>query len=165
MVHGFAQQLKAARLNAGLSQRELAVGICSTSLLSRLEAGTRQPSLETVRDLAARLGVKPSQLTGELVDDSLRPRVGDRFEHIERLIHGQEYARALVLSSQVIEHPADPQRRARALHLRARAQAGLGLLAFAAADLERAFKLAQYHQHIHLAARIAIDLARLHRLM
>ena len=163
MAQGFARRLKVARQEAGLSQRELATGICSTSLLSRLEAGTRQPSVDTVRDLASRLGVTPSDLTGEADQVTLRPRTGDRFEHIERLIHARDFPRAVDLASQILRRPADSHRRARALHLRARAYLGMGLLAIASADLQSAARLAHHHQHTTLAVQIWLELARIRR--
>lgn len=163
MTQDFAQRLKAARRNAGLSQQELAAGLCSTSLLSRLEAGSRQPSADTVRDLATRLGVRPSDLTGDVESDALRPRLGDRFEHIDRLIASRDFAAAVTATTRILRAPADPHRRVRALHLRARAYVGLGLMAIATADLQMAGRLAHHHQHTSLAVQIALELARLRR--
>lgn len=43
------------RVRAGLPQRELAFPGCSYAYLSRIEAGTRVPSLTVIRELARRL--------------------------------------------------------------------------------------------------------------
>jgi transcriptional regulator with XRE-family HTH domain len=51
------QRLKRLRLEQGLSQRELAAPGVSYAYISRIEAGTRQPSVKALRRLAAKLGV------------------------------------------------------------------------------------------------------------
>jgi transcriptional regulator with XRE-family HTH domain len=49
--------LKALRLKAGLSQRELAQGLVTKSMISQIESGRVQPSRELLGRLAERLGV------------------------------------------------------------------------------------------------------------
>ena len=51
------QRLKRLRLDRGLSQRELAAPGVSYAYISRIEAGTRQPSVKALRRLAAKLEV------------------------------------------------------------------------------------------------------------
>src|SRR5712692_6035185 len=51
------QRLKRLRLEQGLSQRELAAPGVSYAYISRIEAGTRQPSVKALRRLASKLGV------------------------------------------------------------------------------------------------------------
>ena len=48
--------LRQARLEAGLSQRELCGEIITRNMLSQIENGAAKPSMDTLRDLAARLG-------------------------------------------------------------------------------------------------------------
>ena len=48
--------LKQARLDAGLSQRQLCGDQITRNMLSQIENGTARPSMETLRYLAARLG-------------------------------------------------------------------------------------------------------------
>jgi transcriptional regulator with XRE-family HTH domain len=83
------QRLKRLRLEQGLSQRELAAPGVSYAYISRIEAGTRQPSVKALRRLAAKLGVTAdfletgSQLGAEeqrelrLADLELSVRLGD----------------------------------------------------------------------------------------
>lgn len=83
------QRLKRLRLERGLSQRELAAPGVSYAYISRIEAGTRQPSVKALRRLAAKLGVSAdyletgSQLAPEeqrelrLADLELAVRLGD----------------------------------------------------------------------------------------
>src|SRR3954470_24016221 len=63
------QRLKRLRLERGLSQRELAAPGVSYAYISRIEAGTRQPSVKALRRLAAKLEVTADYLeTGSDLD-------------------------------------------------------------------------------------------------
>src|SRR3954464_2754073 len=63
------QRLKRLRLERGLSQRELAAPGVSYAYISRIEAGTRQPSVKALRRLAAKLEVTADFLeTGSDLD-------------------------------------------------------------------------------------------------
>lgn len=50
------QKLKQARLDAGLSQRQLCGNTITRNMLSQIENGSAKPSMETLKELAARLG-------------------------------------------------------------------------------------------------------------
>lgn len=50
------QLLKQARLEAGLSQRQLCADEITRNMLSQIENGTARPSMDTLRYLASRLG-------------------------------------------------------------------------------------------------------------
>ena len=81
------RRLKAARLAAGLSQRQLSFPGCSAAYISRLEAGDRVPSLQLLRKLALKLDADEEYLaTGierieqtppELVEAEVAHRLGD----------------------------------------------------------------------------------------
>jgi transcriptional regulator with XRE-family HTH domain len=83
------ERLKRLRLEQGFSQRELAAPGVSYAYISRIEAGTRQPSVKALRRLAAKLGVTADYLeTGSqfrpeeqrelrLADLELALRLGD----------------------------------------------------------------------------------------
>ena len=59
------QRILAARLAAGLSQRELAGEEITRNMLSSLEHDTANPSVATLRYLAGRLGRPVSYFLGE----------------------------------------------------------------------------------------------------
>src|SRR5581483_1384931 len=60
------RRIRAAREQVGLSQRDLSFPGCSPAYLSRIEAGTRTPSLQLLRELGRRLGRSADFLaTGE----------------------------------------------------------------------------------------------------
>jgi len=56
------QRLRRLRLERGLSQRELSAPGVSYAYISRIEAGTRQPSVKALRKLAPKLGVSTEYL-------------------------------------------------------------------------------------------------------
>src|SRR3979490_1458695 len=63
------ERLKRLRLERGLSKRDLAAPGVSSAYISRIEAGTRQPSVKALRRLAAKLGVSADYLeTGSDLD-------------------------------------------------------------------------------------------------
>src|ERR1700733_2654118 len=70
------QRLKRLRLERALSQRELAAPGVSYAYISRIEAGTRQPSVKALRRLAANLGVSADYLeTGSQIDPAAAPEI------------------------------------------------------------------------------------------
>jgi len=74
------ERLKRLRLARGLSQRELAAPGVSYAYISRIEAGTRQPSVKALRKLAAKLEISPDYLeTGSELDmgEELELRLAD----------------------------------------------------------------------------------------
>jgi tetratricopeptide (TPR) repeat protein len=83
------ERLKRLRLERGFSQRELAAPGVSYAYISRIEAGTRQPSVKALRRLAAKLNISADYLeTGSdldasearelrLTDHELAVRLGD----------------------------------------------------------------------------------------
>src|SRR5882672_12966989 len=108
------ERLKRLRLEQGFSQRELAAPGVSYAYISRIEAGTRQPSVKALRRLAAKLGVTAeyletgSQLGPEeerellLSDLELAVRLGDSRDVeaplqalIEEALEAGDYAVAL----------------------------------------------------------------------
>lgn len=119
------RRLKAAREDAGLSQRQLSFQGCSPAYISRIESGDRIPSLQLLRELGNRLGVSEDYLaTGtdvgpkgpaaSLVEAEVALRL-DELELAERLY------------KEVLERSPNRQGRAGAL-------AGLGQLAYRRGD-------------------------------
>lgn len=58
----FGDKVRQARLAAGISQQELASAALTMSLISQLESGKANPTLETVFALARKLDVSVSEL-------------------------------------------------------------------------------------------------------
>jgi tetratricopeptide (TPR) repeat protein len=119
------RRLKAAREDAGLSQRQLAFPGCSPAYISRIESGDRIPSLQLLRVLGERLDVSEDYLAtgaqhvpggpaGALLEAEVALRL-DELDDAERM-----YTEAL-------EKSTGKQARAAAL-------AGLGQLAYRQGD-------------------------------
>src|SRR5215831_21185607 len=85
---GLARRLREARERAGLSQRALALGICTPAYVSRLEKGERIPSLQLLRRLAQRLGADAEELAsgvrGGRIDPLLDAELAMRLRSEER---------------------------------------------------------------------------------
>ena len=52
----FGEKLKQARLEAGLSQRQLCGDVITRNMLSQIESGKARPSMATLQYLAGKLG-------------------------------------------------------------------------------------------------------------
>src|SRR5882672_4077573 len=91
-------RLRRLRLERGLSQRELSSPGVSYAYISRIEAGTRQPSVKALRMLARKLNVSVEYLeTGrEVGDDGQRElRLADAELRLRLNGDGADAARAL----------------------------------------------------------------------
>lgn len=68
------EKLRLARQEAGLSQRQLCGDVITRNMLSQIEHGTARPSMDTLRQLAARLGRPVSYFLEE--DGAVSPNQG-----------------------------------------------------------------------------------------
>ena len=85
------EKLRQARLEAGLSQRELCGEDITRNMLSRIEHGAARPSMKTLCTLSARLG-KPVSFF--LEEDSVSSPNRDVMADARRLFDGRDYAGA-----------------------------------------------------------------------
>ena len=125
------ERLKAAREQAGLSQRQLSFPGCSPAYISRIESGDRIPSLQLLRELGNRLNVSEDYLatgatpsparTGELAQADVALRL-------------DELDVAADLYSRLLEGGAVDAERADA-------SAGLGQVAFRRGQPQEAIRL------------------------
>jgi tetratricopeptide (TPR) repeat protein len=130
------QRLKRLRLERALSQRELAAPGVSYAYISRIEAGTRQPSVKALRRLAANLGVTADYLeTGSALDpeDDRELRLSD-LELAMRLGGSDEIEPQL---EALVEESLEASDRGSAL----RARVALATLACDRADWKMAVRL------------------------
>lgn len=142
-MESVGERLRRLRLEQGLSQRAIAAPGVSYAYISRIEAGTRQPSMKALRKLAARLGVSAeylengSELTGadrrelEITEAELGLRFGDG---------GRAEARLTQLAAEA-QAAGDATAGARARLALALAADARGEHAAAVAAFERAFAL------------------------
>ncbi|MHB8642891.1 MAG: helix-turn-helix domain-containing protein [Gaiellaceae bacterium] len=123
-----AERLRDARLEAGLSQRALARGICTPAYVSRLEKGERIPSLQLLRQLAERIGADADELACGVARQTRHPLLD-----AELALRLGETAEAELAFRDALDS-GNPS-------LRARALAGLGQLAFDRGDHREAIAL------------------------
>ena len=120
-------RIRTARLAAGLKQRELTFEGCTPAYLSRVEAGQRIPSLQILAKLAERLAT-----TAEFLATGKHPEADPLFEAELAARTGDiELARSLYLQAARGDAPV----------MTARAEAGLGRLAFDEGDRDAAIEL------------------------
>ena len=74
------QRIKKARLEAGLSQRQLCGQVCTRNMLSLIESGRAKPSMETLRYFAHRLGRPLSWFLGEEMTASPNQQIMEKAE-------------------------------------------------------------------------------------
>lgn len=79
------ERIKAARLEQGLTQEELALGLFSRSYICELERNKRRPSLATIRALAERL-VKPLDYFFEDEQQAVRAQASIRIDQAYSLV-------------------------------------------------------------------------------
>lgn len=86
--------IKQARLECGMSQRQLCGARITRNMLSQIEHGTAKPSMETLRYLSERLGKSVSYFLDESVTVSENQ---GRMESARRLFDAGDYAGALLV--------------------------------------------------------------------
>ena len=132
------QRLRRLRFECGMSQRDLAVPGVSYAYISRIEAGTRQPSVKALRKLAAKLGVSPEYLeTGSQIS-----------EHEQRELRLADAELRLRLN----ETPADVEHELEALIADARRAGDPAVVA--GAHIALAFAASLHGRHEEAAARL-----------
>lgn len=118
------ERLKRLRLERGFSQRELAAPGVSYAYISRIEAGTRQPSVKALRKLAAKLNVSADYLeTGSQLDANAEREL--RLSELELAVRLGEWDAVEAPLLAVIEESVAAGDRAAAL----RARVALAMLA------------------------------------
>src|SRR5579862_2959638 len=99
------ERLRAARLEAGLSQRDLSFDGCTAAYVSRIEAGARTPSYQILREFGNRLGVTADYLaTGDEGVVAADPLV-----EAEIALRMGELDRAAEIYSQALEEGEDEE--------------------------------------------------------
>lgn len=87
------EKLKAARLEAGLSQRQLCGGVITRNMLSQIENGSANPSVATLQYLAGRLGKSVSWF---LEEDALQSPNLDCMQKAREAYSARQYGHVLV---------------------------------------------------------------------
>ncbi len=97
---GLGERLRTLRVNAGLTQTDLAGERFSKEYVSQIERGKTRPTQETLEWLAQRLGVDPGFLASGVSADE-RGRIETTLARAEALSQSHEYAEAVEEFSKV----------------------------------------------------------------
>ena len=73
------EKLRQARLEAGMSQRQLCGDVITRNMLSQIENGSARPSMPTLQHLASRLGKSVGYFLEDKGWDSWK-KIGDLFK-------------------------------------------------------------------------------------
>ena len=141
-MRSFGSRLRAARLGASLTQRELARGIMSTSQLSLVERDRRRPSTDALARLAERLAVPVCELAPNLAVVG-RERRECRLEQARRAISSGNLALAERLATMALSSGSNGERRMQAYIVRAEAREAMHMSQAAFDDLGLALDIAR----------------------
>lgn len=157
----FGARLRAARLQAGLSQIDLAGDDLHSSYVSLIEADKRTPAQDVVERLATRLGVTIEFLLyGD--DAQLTNRLTLAVTFAEIAVRNGDPTDALAQVDAVLngERPVPSRLRDQTRHVRAQALEALGRLSEAAAELEALGNRAVDEHRWNDYLTITVDLVR-----
>lgn len=82
-VDSLGHRIRRLRKGKGLTQEELASGICSKAFVSQVERDLCQPSLKTLTRIAHRLGVDVTELIGIARRESLQQRPAEKSDYVD----------------------------------------------------------------------------------
>jgi tetratricopeptide (TPR) repeat protein len=159
----FGRRLRETRQRAGLSQSDLATDGVSSSYVSLLESGKRQPTRATALALAKRLRVSVDFLLSGFSAGE-RHKLDLELKYAELALRNGEGADALTRANAVLEsQPVPPEMLTRARELRAEALEATGNLEEAAKTLDALHAEALAAQRFQAALRLTIPLARCYK--
>jgi len=82
--------LRELRKTKGLTQEQLAEGICSRSTITMIEQGKRRPDWWTFKQLAAKLGIEPEQYFNDIANED-EVYIFNKYATISKLSFTQDY--------------------------------------------------------------------------
>jgi len=82
--------LRELRKTRGLTQEQLAEGICSRSTITMIEQGKRRPDWWTFKQLAAKLGIEPEQYFNDIANED-EVYVYNKYAEISKLNFTQDF--------------------------------------------------------------------------
>jgi HTH-type transcriptional regulator, quorum sensing regulator NprR len=107
MKQGIGDKVRKLRMQQGLTQAQLAFGICDRSHISLIEAGRSIPSMPLLEKLVERLNITLPDLLSDVIPISREASFSFDMliEHIESLLESQQYYEVGVLVRKYVRHP------------------------------------------------------------
>ncbi len=106
VLNQIGKKIKYIRLNSGMTQKTLAGNYMTRNMLSSIENGTAQPSLETLCYIAARLNVSPDYFLSDTNDELLYKKI-KLIGIIKEKLKSREYNSCINLCSSFNENLDD----------------------------------------------------------
>jgi tetratricopeptide (TPR) repeat protein len=110
-MSSLGQKIRNLRKERKMTQWELAEGLVTASMISQIESDKATPSPELLKQLAERLGVKPSFFADDM---SHKNDLMQTYRRAKQLLEGENYAAALPLFRS-LTNPVPPQFRAESI--------------------------------------------------
>jgi HTH-type transcriptional regulator, quorum sensing regulator NprR len=155
------------RCKQGLTQAQLAKGICDRSHISMIEAGRSTPSFRILEQIAARLKIAITDLLGDIVTPSRE--VSFSFTillgHLETLLSSKQYLDGCVVIRKHLRHPdiaKAPCKLSQLYRYSGIFEAMLQNYERSATNLQRALEQAQTSRDVHLILEALVSLGALH---
>jgi tetratricopeptide (TPR) repeat protein len=101
-MFSLGQRIRELRLKKGLTQIDLAKGLCTPSMISQIESDRARPSYKMLFAIAERLDVPLEKL---LVDVDLNLEYVSTYKMARAMVAGKEYASAIPLLRELLDTP------------------------------------------------------------
>jgi transcriptional regulator with XRE-family HTH domain len=102
IIQTIGEKIRAIRIKKGLTQIELAQGICTPSMVSQIESNKARPSYAILSAIANRLEVSLDTL---LSDVELNLEYVSTYKMSRAMISAKEYSSAIPLLKELLETP------------------------------------------------------------
>ncbi len=161
-VARLGERLRAARLEAGLSQSQLGSPHFTRAYVSAVELGKIQPSVKSLEYLADRLGKPVSYFMEDPSEGQRRQEREFEMLRAKDLIARGQASEAITIVESLLEHPAHSQERLEMQRLLARAYVEARSPAKALPYLEAAVRIAEGSHRRDVVAMIQRQLANVY---
>jgi len=101
-MNTLGQRIRELRLKKGLTQIDLAKGLCTPSMISQIESDRARPSYKMLFSIGERLDVSIDKL---LVDVDLNLEYLSTYRMARAMVKGKEYAAAIPLLRELLDAP------------------------------------------------------------
>lgn len=101
-MFSLGQRIRELRLKKGLTQIDLAKGLCTPSMVSQIESDRARPSYKMLFGIAERLDVPLEKL---LVDVDLNLEYVSTYKMARAMVKSQQFASAIPLLREILEAP------------------------------------------------------------
>lgn len=105
MFTNLGETIRGIRQSMGISQKELAEGICSQSQISKIESGEISPYIHTLVQLAMKLGMEPGYFI-EIVCQPEYTFIQNSIKSIRTEVRNKNYKEVRRIVNQLKNHPS-----------------------------------------------------------